>query len=215
MLKVSRVIKGIFLYFLFSLLPTLIFSQIRMESFFGDDEPVIDVFWVKPIQENSSFLFLNRNKFALPSYQSDSPRFSSLNILSYQLKDTGLGLAIAATASNAGFEGRTGIQFLKVKPKEWLFYTIASTSLGKDGDFRSLWIAQFTPKLSNKWRWFNRLEWISAFGYEDQHRLSQGILKEGLLINGWQFGMGFELLWLGKSFTSVQQNWGIFLARDF
>ncbi len=76
-------------------------------------------------------------------------------------------------------------------------------------------IAQFTPKLSEKWRWFNRFEWISSLGYNDSYRFSQGILKEGVEINHWQFGLGVELLGVERSFTSLQQNWGIFLARNF
>lgn len=191
------------------------FGQIRIESFFGNDEPVIDVFWIKPVQEHSSLLYLNRNKFGLPKYESESPRFSTLHVLSYQLEKTGWGVAIAGTANNADFQGRVGIQFLKVKPNHWLFYTIASTKIGTNGDFRQLIIAQFTPKLSKKWRWFNRLEWVSAFGYDDSHRFSQGILKEGFQVNFWQFGLGAELLWVGNSFSSFQKNWGFFVARIF
>ena len=151
----------------------------------------------------------------MPAYKAEAPRFSTLHILSYQLKNTGLGLAMAGTASNVEFQGRAGVQFLKAKAREWLVYTIVSTKLGVDGDFRWLLITQYTPKISNKLRWFNRVEWVSAFGYNDNHRFSQGILKEGIQINRWQFGVGAELLWVGDSFSSIQQNWGVFLAHIF
>lgn len=207
--------KDLLLVFLLVFTSDWVLGQIRVETFVGDHEPVFDVFWVKPFEKNSSFQYLNRNKFRLPSYSNQSPQFSTLNVLSYQLGKTGLGLAIAATATNAEFQTRAGIQFQRVRPKEWLIYAIGSTSLGRAGDFRGLLIFQITPKLTKHWRWFNRLEWVSALGYGDYHRFSQGILKEGVQIQRWQFGFGTELLWLGRSFASVKQNWGLFVAREF
>ena len=215
MLKVSNLVKVGLLLFYICRISIVSYGQIRVESFFGDDESVVDVFWVKPFQVNSSFLYLSRNKLLLPGYKSDNPQFSTLNILSYQLNKTGIGLAVAASANNAAFQGRVGVQFLKVKPNEWLIYTIASTKLSTDGDFRQLLIAQCTPMISNKLRWFNRVEWVSAFGYNGGHRFSQAILKEGMQIDKWQLGVGLEWLWLGVSFASIQQNWGVFLAREF
>ena len=140
-------------------------QSIRLESFIGTESPGIDVFWVKTFQEGSSFIYLSRNSLRLTNYESEQGRFSSLNVVSYQIKQSGFGLALAASASsNSAFQGRGGIQFLKAKPDTYSLYSILSLKLGSDPDARWLVIAQASPKLTETLDLFFRVEWVFFSG---------------------------------------------------
>ncbi|PQJ78991.1 hypothetical protein [Polaribacter porphyrae] len=191
-------------------------QNIRVETFIGTEAPVLDVFWLKRVAKNSQFLFLSRNTYSIPEYKEGTDQFSTLNILAYQIKKTGFGFAVAATArTNSSFQARSGIQFLKVKPNEWLLYTIISSKLGEQADVRWLTIFQFTPKINENWQLFTRAEWVSSVGFTDAHRFSSGMVRIGLQRSKWQFGLGSDFLWLGKDFKGTDTNYGIFLTHLF
>lgn len=191
-------------------------QEIRVETFFGTEAPVLDVFWLKPVAQKSQFLFLSRNKFSIPEYKEGTDQFSTLNILAYQIKKSGFGVALAVTSrTNSSFQARSGIQFLKVKPKQWLLYSIVSSKLGKQADARWLTIFQFTPEINENWKLFTRVEWVSSIGFNDAHRFSSGIVRAGFQKGEWQFGLGTDLLWLGKDFKSTDNNYGVFLTHLF
>jgi hypothetical protein len=208
--------KKTFLLLFLGVSEFLIAQNIRVEAFFGTEAPVLDVFWLKPAVQNSPFLFLSRNQFSIPEYASGTDQFSTLNILAYQFKDSGLGIAIAATArTNVAFQARSGIQFLKVKPNRWFLYSIISSKLGKAADARWLTIFQYTPKLADRWQLFTRAEWVTSIGFSDTHQFSSSMLRLGLQTGKWQFGMGSTVLWLGKHFKSTNSNLGVFLTHLF
>lgn len=189
---------------------------VRVETFLGSEAPVLDVFWISPFKENSSLLFLNRNKFLLPMYKTGSESYSILNILSYNVKKTGIGPALAATsASNSQFQFRSGLQFLKISPSNWLLYSIISTKLGNHSDARWLFIGQFTPKFSKKISMLNRLEWVSSIGYSDGHRFSQLDYRIGIQFNKWEMGPALNIFWTGKNFLVNSENYGVFFAHYF
>lgn len=193
-------------------------QEVRTELFVGNEAPVLDVFWIKPFHKDSPFMFLSRNKLSVEKYEFDTQgkdQFSSLNVLGYQFKKTGLGVVIAATAtSNSPTQFRTGLQFMKAKPT-FTIYSILSTKLGKDGDARWLTIGQYTPEINKKWRYFFRGEWVTSIVYQDTHRFSQGVLRLGFEYTSFQFGLGSEWLFLGQNFDLQSENYGIFLTKKF
>lgn len=208
--------KKIFVLLFLGVSELLIAQGIRVETFIGTEAPILDAFWLKPVAQHSSFLFLSRNKFSIPEYASGTDQFSTLNILAYQFKKTGFGIAIAATArTNSPFQARAGIQFLKVQPKKWLLYTIISSKLGNEADARWLTIFQYTPSININWQLFTRAEWVTAIGFSDTHRFSNAIIRLGLKRNHWQFGIGSEVLWLEKKFQTTHPNVGFFVAHVF
>lgn len=190
-------------------------QEIRVEIFAGHENPSLDVFWVEPIGEASPWLFLSRNTFSLPEYEIEQGNFSTLNIAAYQIKKTGLGLALAASAnSNLPLQGRAGVQFLK-GGADWLFYSILSSKLGEDADARCLAIAQYTPRLGGQIKQFYRIEWVTSMGFQDAHRFSASLVRAGLQVAEWQFGLGGDFLWTGSGFANQTSNFGVFLTHLF
>lgn len=206
---------GATLFYLLSSL-TLLAQEIRVEGFVGNESPSIDVFWVEPFVKGSQFLFLSRNTYTITDYDNERGNFSTLNIAAYQIKKTGFGIALAVTAtSNAPFQTRSGIQFLKVKPKKWLVYSILSSKIGSDADARWLNIAQWTPALTEKLDLFMRAEWVTSIGFRDTHRFSASIVRLGFQIKQWQFGPGADFLWTGSEFNNQSANYGVFITHLF
>lgn len=192
-------------------------QEIRTELFMGTEEPALDIFWIEPFGKGSPFVFLSRNTIRVDGYESESPaQFSTLEVAAYQIKKSGFGLALAATGSTASpLQGRAGVQFMKAKPGTWVLYSIASTKLGSESDFRYLAIFQYKPSITENTKAFFRGEWVSSFGYEDSHRFSANLLRVGVAWKEWQFGAGSEILWLGKSFHTQKRNFGLFFTRLF
>ena len=213
----KRLYIVIYLNLLCILAPCHIFAQkIRVEGFVGNTSSVVDVFWLKPFVKESPFLYLSRNTYRIPNLDSAQGNFSTLHIGAYQFGKTGLGLALAATATtNSAMQARAGIQFLKAKPQKWLFYTIFSTKLGSDSDARWLAIGQITPRLRKNLDAFVRGEWITSIGFGDSHRFSANILRVGLQWKQWQFGPGTDLIWTGSRFEQQSSNYGFFLTHLF
>lgn len=190
-------------------------NEVRAEMFFGNQSPVLDVFFIKPFTTNAAFTFLSRSKIALPEYKTGNDEFASTNIIGFEIKKTGLGIALAAKkAKEESLNARAGIQYLKNSEK-LLFYNILSTQWADSADVRLLSIIQFIPELSEKWKLLLRAEWESSLLYEGGHNFSQNILRVGLECNNWQFGLGSEWLWRKKEFAVEEKNYGLFLTRKF
>lgn len=191
-------------------------QEIRPEGFIGNQNPGIDVFWVSPFGTSSQFLFISRNTFSAPGYESEIGDFNTLNITAYQIRKTGIGVALATTAtSSAALQARGGLQWLKMKPKQWLLYTILSSKLGTAPDVRWLTIAQISPHINEKLDGFTRFEWVTSVGFADTHRFSASLVRIGLQVKNWQFGPGANFLWTGRDFARQSANYGVFLTHVF
>ena len=191
-------------------------QEVRLESLVGINGVGVDAFWVEPFGPKSHFLYTSRNTFRTNGYTTQPRSFSTLNIASYQIKKSGFGIAALAVAdSHSPIQARLGIQFFRVKRGKFLLNSIVSSKVGAQPDGRCLVIVQYTPEITTRLDLFTRAEWLTSIGFKDTHRFSTNLLRLGVQMRTWQWGVGSELLWVGSGFQLQNHNYGVFVTKVF
>jgi hypothetical protein len=216
--------KSKFLALLVSLLTgSETFSQIPIEIFLGHEKATLDVMFFKYIknhqQENSKFLFFNRNRTSIDYNQTSNSRLPSFGFTeAVSFNHTALkGFATVAVVQvlNSGLYPKAGIQYF-FRKKDFTFFSwlVCETLEQPNIDFFIL--SRYEPHLTQHLSLFIQLESFSArpTTKDDLQQYLQG-LRLGLKSNTWQFGLGGDFNQAGKQYFSNTLNLGVFIRHEF
>jgi hypothetical protein len=213
---------------LFALLVSLLigsetFSQIPIEIFLGHEKATLDVMFFKYFknhqQENSKFLFFNRNRTSLDYKQTSNsrlPSFGFTEAVSFNhpaLK--GFAPVAVAQVLNSGLYPKAGIQYFHHKKDFTFFSWLVSETLAKPNiDFFIL--TRYEPRLTPKVNLFMQLESFSVrpTTTNDMQQYLQR-LRLGIKINTWQFGLGGDFNQIGNKHFWSTHNLGVFVRNEF
>lgn len=200
------------------------FSQIPMEVFGGHEKTTFDVLFFKYFKnnknENSKFLFFNRNRVSIDYRQSSTaylPVFGFTEAVSYNHpKMKGFAPVVVTQISNSGIFPKAGIQYFHRKEEFTFFSWIVSETM-KDPNLDFFVLTRFEPKLTEKLRLFTQLELISAFPTSQKNsfnfiqRVRAGLNFRQL----WQAGLASDFVENGRATFMTTQNIGVFLRKEF
>ncbi len=199
------------------------FSQIPIEVFGGHEKTTLDIMFFKYFKnsqnENSKFLFFNRNRASIDYQQtstSNLPSFGFTEAVSYNHpKLKGFAPVAVIQIFNSGVFPKAGVQYFHRKGDFTFFsWIVSETTRGPNIDFFVL--SRFEPKLSDKLNLFVQVELVNAFPTEEAatYNFIQRF-RLGLKIKDWQFGVGTDLNEFGNSTFTKLNNVGIFLRHEF
>ncbi len=199
------------------------FSQIPIEVFGGHKKTTLDIMFFKYFKnsknENSKFLFFNRNRASIDYQQtstSNLPSFGFTEAVSYNHpKLKGFAPVAVIQIFNSGVFTKAGIQYFYRKG-DFTYFTwlVCETINNPNIDFFIL--TRFEPKLSDKLNLFTQLELVNAMPTEpnDNHNYIQRI-RLGLKIKTWQFGVGSDFTEFGVDTFTKTNNIGGFIRHEF
>lgn len=199
------------------------FSQIPVEVFGGHEKATVDILFFKYVKnkknENSKFLFFNRNRTTLDYRQTSTaylPTFGFTEAISYNHpKLKGFAPVALVQVFNSGFFPKAGIQYFHGK-KEFIFFSWVVSEIKSSPTIDFFILTRFEPKLSEKVNLFTQLELINPFPTNeiDNYSFTQR-LRIGVKMREWQFGFGSDFNQFGRASLRNTYNIGVFLRHEF
>lgn len=197
-------------------------AQIPAEVFAGYQKTSFDLMFFKYFknkEENSKFLFFNRNRVSIDYRQTTTtylPAFGFTEALSYNhLNLKGFAPVTVAQINNKGIYPKAGIQYFHHK-NDFTFFSWVVCETLKNPNLDLFVLTRFEPKLTEKLNLFTQLELINAFPTlnTNSYNLYQRV-RAGLKINDWQFGAGADFNESGNTTFVNTINIGGFLRHLF
>ncbi|NBW36330.1 MAG: hypothetical protein EBR30_15190 [Cytophagia bacterium] len=199
------------------------FSQIPIELFLGHEKATLDVMFFKYIknneQENSKFLFFNRNRTSIDYDQTSTsrlPSFGFTEAVSFNHPALKSFAPVAVVqVLNSGLYPKAGIQYFFHK-KDFTFFSWLVCETLKQPNIDFFILSRYEPHLTQHLSLFLQLESFSArpTTTEDMQQYLQR-LRLGLKINTWQFGLGGDFNQAGNKYFSNTHNLGVFVRHEF
>ncbi len=194
-----------FLYLFFAL------KSQSVELFPGNAYFFSDIQFLKNFDSKYRFTIFSRTR-AQVTYDEDQVSFFSAAYLNYTTKP-GLGISVIGRMNNFGSNVDGGLHFLK-KNKQFTFFGILSLSLTDEGAYSWFSIIRYRPAINERWKVYTSFELFTAFKKED-HLASIQRLRVGLDYKSYQFGLAANLAELGNDFIFTDDNYGVFLRKEF
>jgi hypothetical protein len=200
------------------------FSQIPVEVFGGHKKTTFDVLFFRYFKnqqnENSKFLFFNRNRASLDYRQTSTtylPAFGFTEALSYnpsRLK--GFAPVVVIQILSNGITPKAGMQYFHRKG-EFTFFSWAVYETIKAPNVDLFVLTRFEPKLTEKWHLFTQLELINTFPTvkENNFNFIQRVRVGLTFQQRWQSGLAGDFGENGRSVFMTTQNIGLFLRKEF
>jgi len=187
---------------------------IPVEIFIGNQSIFSQTVVKRKFEPQSKFAY-----FSLGAYTADYDNELSenslvmINQISY---DIGKGFGIMTGAeinSEAGFSAVVGPQH-NFSSENFLAVTILSFFINTDNDVRLFGLYEFKPKIGNKLRLYNRVQFIYNQNLrEGLHNRSYLYLRTGLKINSLIFGLAANLDQFGPA-RVFKENYGLFVRYE-
>lgn len=198
-------------------------AQIPFEIFGGDKKTTIDLMFFRYFKKkngtNSAVLFFNRNRTSIDytmTTSSNLPQFGITEAISYNHpKWKGFAPVLVGQVFGSGMFLKSGIQFAYIKNELTLFTWLVS-ELEKEASFDYFFLGRYTPPLVKNLRLFSQVELVNTFptakskNYSFTQRIRLGLKKKS-----YQWGIGVDLVALGRDNFATSQNTGIFLRHEF
>lgn len=208
---------------LFIVFYTTLRGQIPVEFFAGQDRATVDIMFFKWFKnksdENSRWLFFNRNRAAIDYRQTSSaylPQFGFTEAISYNhpaLK--GLAPVWVGQILSSSVISKTGIQYAHIRKDLTLFtWFVCQTSNQPILDYFLL--LRYTPSITEKIKLFTQMESINAFptnrnlynNFTQRFRL-------GISYRHFQIGAGADFNQSGRGTLMKTINAGVFIRHEF
>lgn len=203
--------------------PVKVEAQIPVEVFATPNNASVDLMFFKFFETkdktNSPWLFFNRNRVVVDYKITDStylPFFTSVNAFSYNTKKLkGFAPVFVGQFLNRGAYAKTGIQFAHVKSHLTMFSWFVS-EIGSNPNIDYYVLLRYKPRLNDHWNWFLQGESLNIFPTDASNLQLYQRARMGLDKSAWQFGLGVDLIEIGRDgqYTSTILG-GIFLRHEF
>ncbi len=200
-----------------------IYSQIPIEVFGGHQKTTVDILFFKYFKnsknENSRFLFFNRNRASIDYRQSSTaylPTFGFTEAISYnhpRLK--GFAPVAVIQIFNSGLFPKAGVQYFYHKGDFTFFSWLVCETMSRP-TIDLFILTRLEPKLTDKLNLFVQLELVNALPTEtDANQNYIQRVRLGLKIKTWQFGLGSDFNEFGNATLTNTSNVGAFLRHEF
>lgn len=199
-----------FLTFSLGLLVVFIIKGQSLELMPGTERVFVDAQWLTFFDQGHKWTLFSRSR-ATADNEENTNLFTGA-YLNYTT-GSGLGGTLVGRISNLGSGGDLGVHFFKAKDGLML-YALGSLALSSELSYSWFSIFRFMPPLSENWDIYSSLELFSSFNREG-HEASVQRIRLGLMRNGYQFGLGFNLSGLGRHYSPTDSNPGLFLRKQF
>lgn len=179
----------------------------------GNNFVFTDIQFFKSFDKQYRMTLFSRTRARL-TYNDDENgiNFFSGAYFNYTFK-SGLGGSIIGRINNFGSDADTGIHFYKQK-KAWTFFVLPSISLTNGGTYSWFSIIRFRPDLNEEWKLYTSLELFTALNKSD-HLASTQRIRLGMDYKTFQFGLAMNLTEVGDDWILVNDNYGVFLRKEF
>lgn len=211
------------IFLLVSLIGSETYSQIPIEIFGGHKKTTLDILFFKYFKnsenENSKFLFFNRNRASIDYEQTSTtklPSFGFTEAVSFnhpRLK--GFAPVAVIQIFNSGVFPKAGVQYFHRK-KVFTFFSWLVCEPANKPTIDFFLLTRIEPKLTEKLNLFVQLELVNAMPTETDanHNYIQRA-RLGLKIKTWQFGLGSDFNQFGVDRFTTNNNLGGFLRHEF
>ena len=176
----------------------------------GDQYVFTDVQFLRSFDKAYRFTLFSRTRAQID--YDDQVDFFTAGYLNYTTK-IGLGVTGLARINNVGSNVDTGIHFLK-NTKNISFFGLASVSLTEDNTFSWFSIFRYRPSLNEDWKIYTSVELFTVLN-NSGHAASIQRIRLGPEYKTFQFGVAANLLELGDDFDFFNNNYGIFIRKEF
>lgn len=177
----------------------------------GHDFFFTDVQFLKNFDPAYRFTVFSRTRAQI-AYADDAVDFFSGAYFNYT-RPSGFGLSLIGRFNNAGSDVDFGPHFYK-QTESITFFGIASLSLTDGGVYSWFSIFRYRPALSDKVKLYTSLELFTAMK-RAAHLASTQRIRIGLDINTIQFGGAVNLTEFGDEFRFMNNNYGVFIRKEF
>jgi hypothetical protein len=201
----------------------LVHAQIPVETFVGNEKTTLDImffkFFKKRQDENSRWLFFNRNRASIDYRMTESayvPQFGFTEAISYNhARLKGLAPVFVAQVLSGGVYPKAGIQYVHLKKEITLFTWLVCETL-KDPNVDYFLLVRYTPKLNERLNLFTQLESLNSFPtvVNEQFTFIQR-LRLGIKVMSYQFGVGADFNQYGNRTFEHTYNMGGFIRHEF
>ncbi len=199
------------------------YSQIPIEVFAGHEKTTVDIMFFKYFKdrenENSKFLFFNRNRASMDYQQtptSNLPSFGFTEAISFNhSKLKGFAPVGVIQIFNSGVFPKAGVQYFHRQAVFTFFsWLVCETMSNPSIDFFVL--TRIEPKLTERLNLFAQLELVNSLPTETDanYNFIQRI-RFGLKLKTWQFGLGSDLNEFGNTDLTSANNIGVFVRHEF
>lgn len=191
-------------------LNTCILYTQSVELMPGNQYLFTDVQFLGNFDQGYKFTLFNRTRVQID--YDDQVDFFSAAYLNYTT-NFGLGITSIARINNQGSNIDVGIHFLK-NTKNISFFGIASFSLTEDNTLSWFSILRYRPVISEQWKFYSSLELFTVLN-QSGHAASIQRIRIGMDHQTYQFGLATNLLALGNKFDFFNNNYGVFIRKEF
>ena len=181
------------------------------ELMIGTEEVFVDAQYLKFFDSQKRLSLFSRAR-ATSTYEESSTDLFTGAYLNYTTS-TGLGATVLGRIASSGSGVDAGVHFFKASSR-WLIYALPSININDKLLYSWFSIIRFTPRLSERWKWYFSLELYSAFN-KDGHLGSVQRARAGVDLLGYQFGAAINLAQRGVEWESATTNPGIFVRKEF
>lgn len=179
----------------------------------GNNFVFTDIQFFKPLDNKYRTTLFSRTRARL-TYDDDENgvNFFSGAYLNYTTK-VGLGGTLIGRMNNLGSDMDFGIHFYK-KIKNFSVYALPAVSLSQKDTYSWFSIVKYRPAISEKWKLYTSLELFSILHKLD-HVISTQRIRLGLDFQTYQFGAAINISEFGMDWEVVNDNFGVFLRKEF
>ncbi len=198
--------------FVFTLFLSLQINAQNFEVMPGNNFVFTDVQFFKSFDKKYQTTLFSRTRARITYDDEKGVDFFSGAYLNYTTK-SGIGGSVIGRINNIGFDLDVGIHFYKQK-KNFSIFVLPSVSLTSRGVYSWFSIFRFRPQLNEYWKWYTSLELFSAFD-KSTHVASTQRIRIGLDFKTFQFGLAMNVTKFGEKWKKVNDNYGVFLRKEF
>ncbi len=170
----------------------------------------VDAQWLKTFDQARKWSLFSRSR-ATVDYDNQTDLFTGA-YLNYTTA-SGFGGTVIGRIATAGGGGDLGVHFFKAQ-KSFMIYALASVAVQRELGYSWFSIFRYTPALSPSWKLYSSLELFSYFTAEG-HAASVQRIRIGGDTKGYQMGLALNLTGLGKDYSLINSNPGIFFRKQF
>ncbi len=188
---------------------TPIYTQ-SVEVMPGTEYFFADVQFFKPLDKQYRTTFFHRTRVQL-DYDNQTSFFTA-GYFNYTTT-SGFGPSLVSRLDNGGGNLDLGVHYYR-QGGQATFFGLLSASLTDGGVLSWFSIFRFTPPLTEEWKLYTSVELFTVLRKAD-HAASIQRLRLGLSHRSYQFGLAANLLELGNDFTFLDDNYGLFIRKEF
>jgi agmatine deiminase len=202
--------KQIIVFSILILSLSVTYAQVQLQSSIGAEEFGINTLMQKSISKNQKFNYYGHTNFEL-KYKNDSVGMTEFfQVVDYKLGKN-VGLALGNTINKGDFLPEIGLSFsFEKKAFDLNFYPTVSYSLkSKAVGYGANGIMSFSPKINDKWGYYNLLIFGVDFDAESNFMGNQNLLVGLEYKQKLDFGLSLNL---SNEQSDLNTSLGVFLG---